>query len=91
MIKIEIADAPVTRTSKAGAPYTLQRGYLYGAGKYPLPFDFFLPRDRAAGFPAGMYELDTQKSMGVKDGRLVVDEVVLVPLTQQGQQKASGG
>lgn len=89
MIRIEI-ESPEVREfsgqSKAGKPYTLrvQSGYAFVVGRdgkpqrYPERIEFVL-NDQTPPYPAGMYQLHPS-ALTVRDGRLVLATVALVPL-----------
>lgn len=90
MIHIEIESPEVREVhgeSKAtGRAYHLriQSGYAFVIGpdgkrcKYPERFSFFLDIDQAP-YPPGLYQLHPS-SLRVRDGRLTLSAVVLVPV-----------
>lgn len=92
MIKIEIESSEVRELSgqskATGKPYHLrfQSGYAFVIGpdgkaqRYPERFDFVLDSDQAP-YPPGMYQLHPS-AVRVRDGRLTLAAVALVPVKQ---------
>lgn len=78
-IRVEIQAPAEKKLSKANNVYYLQQAYVHLRPPYPERVEFF-PPSNSPGYAPGIYELDLAASIGVRQGRLVISDMVLRPV-----------